>query len=59
MSTKTANKYIGVVPKGQKKEGTTTISTRDLEMLLESLEQDKGHGKREIFMLSAVYGIRG
>ena len=39
-NTKAANKYIGVVPKGQKKRRTTSISTRDLELLLESLEHD-------------------
>ena len=46
INTKAANKYIGVVPKGQKKRGTTPISTRDLELLLESLEHDNKHGMR-------------
>ena len=58
INTKAANKYIGVVSKGQKKRGTTPISTRDLELLLESLEHDKEHGMRAICILSAVYGIR-
>ena len=58
INTKAASKYIGVVPKGQKKRGTTPISTRDLELLLESLERDEEHGMRAICILSAVYGIR-
>ena len=58
INTKAASKYIGVVPKGQKKRGTTPISTRDLELLLESLERDEEHGMRAICILSTVYGIR-
>ena len=35
-----------------------SISTKDLESLLESLERDNEHGMRAICILSAVYGIR-
>ena len=58
INTKAANKYIVIVPKGQKKKGKPRVLSRYLELLLESLKHAIEPCIRTIFFLSAVYGIR-
>tara|TARA_Y100000589_G_C26695531_1_gene443587 strand:+ start:163 stop:330 length:168 start_codon:yes stop_codon:yes gene_type:complete len=55
MNTKSANKYIRVISKGQKKRGSKPISSIDLELLLLSIGFDKEHFIRTICILSVDY----
>ena len=52
-------KYIGAVSKNSTKTKVRqSISTRDLEMLLEALERDKEYEMRGLVILYSVFGIR-
>ena len=59
MTSRQCRKYIGAVPKNTKKTKVKEpILTRDLEMLLETLERDREHEMRGLIVLYSVFGIR-